>query len=142
PVAVLSYGFWKQRLGADPSVIGRTVYLEGVPFTIVGVTPREFFGVMPGRVPAISIPIATERRLDSRSALACSDCGWLRLMARLKPGVSREQARADLSVIFQGLLTREAVEIGDLHQRRIQLEQKLEVDSGGSGLDNLRRQFS
>jgi predicted permease len=142
PVAVLSYGFWKGRFGADPSVIGRTVFLEDVPFTIVGVTPPEFFGVETGRAPSITVPLATERRIRPESWLPKTDYNWLSIMARLKPGVSSEQARADLGVIFHGLVAKQAGEINDLHSRRMALEQKLEVSSAGAGLDTLRLKFS
>ena len=141
PVAVLSYLFWKRRFGADPSVIGRTVFLEGVPFTIVGVTPPEFFGVETGRSPSIRIPMATERRIRRESWLP-KPFQWLMLAARLKPESSIDQARADIAVIFQRLIAREASGIDDPHERRLHFEQRLDLISAGAGLDTLRIQFS
>ncbi len=142
PVAVLSYGFWKRRFGSDPTAIGRTIYIEKVPFTIVGVTPPEFFGVETGRAPSITIPMATERRIRPESWLPKPDYHWLSVMARLKPGITREQAQADLRVIFQRLAATEASHIDDAHQRRVALDQKLELTSAGPGLDTLRLKFS
>ena len=55
PVAVISHGYWKRRFGLDTSVIGKTANLNGVPFTLIGVTPPEFFGVQPGNSPDISM---------------------------------------------------------------------------------------
>jgi predicted permease len=142
PVAVLSYGFWKRRFGADPSVIGRAVFLEGVPFTIAGVTPPEFFGVETGHAPSITIPMAIERRIRPESWLPKANFNWLSIIGRFKPGLSLEQARADVNVIFQRLITQEASDIDDPHQRRLHLEQRLELTSAGAGLDTLRLQFS
>lgn len=142
PVAVLSYAFWKRRFGANPSVIGRTVFLEGVPFTVIGVTPPEFFGVEPGHSPSITIPMATERRIRPESWLPRPDYNWLRLMGRLKPGIPLEQAHADASTIFQRLITQEAGGIDDPHRRRLHLEQRLKLTSAGAGLDTLRLRFS
>ncbi len=111
-VAVLSYGYWRRRFGADPSVIGHAVFLEDVPFIIVGVTPPDFFGVETGRTPSITIPMVTERRIRRESWLPKGDFNWLSLVGRLKPGISPEQGRADVSVILQRLITQEASAIG------------------------------
>ncbi len=141
-VAVLSYGFWKRRFGADPTAIGQTIYVEKVPFTIVGVTPPEFFGVEAGRAPSIMIPMATARRMRPEAWLTDPDTHWLSVMARLKSGVTPGQAQADLRVIFQRLAATSASSFDDPHQRRVALDQKLEVTSAGPGLDTLRLQFS
>ena len=142
PVAVLSYGFWKRRFGSDPMVIGRKISVEKVPFTIVGVTPPEFFGVETGRAPSITIPMATERRIRLESWLPQADFHWLSVMARLRSDTTREQAQADFRVIFQRLADKEASNIDDVHQRHIAHEQKLELTSAGPGLDTLRLKFS
>ena len=142
PVAVLSYSFWKQRFGADPTVIGRSVLVEKVRFSIVGVTPMEFFGVETGRAPAITIPMASERLIRPDSWLPQFDYHWLSVMARLKPGISREQSRADISVIFKRLVAKQASTVEDPYQRRIALGQTVDVIAGAAGLDTLRLQFS
>ena len=54
PVAMLSHGYWERRFARDPLVIGRTIRLSGMPFTIIGVTPAEFFGVEIGTAPDVS----------------------------------------------------------------------------------------
>ncbi|HLN04296.1 MAG TPA: ABC transporter permease, partial [Bryobacteraceae bacterium] len=142
PVAVLSYSFWKQRFGADPSVVGRTIFLEKIPFTVVGVTPPEFFGVETGRSQSITIPMNSERLIRPESWLGRPDFNWLSVMARLKPDVSREQARADAGVVFQRLAAKQASHISDLHERRMILGQTLDVIPAGAGLDSLRVKFS
>src|SRR5262245_2171635 len=62
-VAVLGYEFWQRRYGGDPAVIGRTVQVEGVPFTIVGVTPRDFRGVSRTAEPEITVPITARQQI-------------------------------------------------------------------------------
>src|SRR5438034_3744095 len=57
PVAVISYGYWKRRFALDPSAIGRSIRIDGTPFTIVGVTPPDFFGLEVGSSPDITVPI-------------------------------------------------------------------------------------
>src|SRR5438046_1690354 len=133
---------WKRRFGADPSVIGRAVFLNSVAFTIVGVTPPEFFGVETGCTPSITIPMATERRIRRESWLPNGCFNWLSLVSRLKPRISPAQGHADVSVILQRLITPEANAIDDPHQRRLHLEQNLELTSAGARLDTLRLQFS
>ena len=66
-VAMISYGYWRRRFGADPSVVGRTIDLNRIPFTIIGVTPPEFFGLQPGESPDLWVPVTNlrqSRRLD------------------------------------------------------------------------------
>src|SRR5215813_2814905 len=57
PVAVISHGYWNRRFGADPDIVGKTISLAGMPFTIIGVTPPEFFGVVVGDSPEIFAPV-------------------------------------------------------------------------------------
>src|SRR5438132_4950758 len=57
PVAMISHGYWKRRFGLAPSVLGRSISISGTPFTIIGVTPPEFFGVEVGAAPDIFVPI-------------------------------------------------------------------------------------
>lgn len=141
-VAVLSYGFWKRRLGSDPTAIGRTIYVEKAPFTVVGVMPPEFFGVEAGRAPSITIPMAAARHMRPEAWLSHPDTHWLSVMARLKPNVSSEQAEADIRVIFGRLVAKDAGHVDDPHERRVALGQRLEVTPAGPGLDTLRLQFS
>jgi predicted permease len=103
PVAVLSYRYWQRRFGGDRGVVGRQISLNHVAFTVVGVTPEGFDGAMQvGSSPDISIPIAWEPQIrGERSLMAGAGAWWLRLMGRLKPGATPEQARASLELVFQ-----------------------------------------
>jgi putative ABC transport system permease protein len=103
-VAVLSEVAWRTRYGKDPTVIGRTLRIEGQPFTIVGVTAPGFFGVAAGLAPEVTIPITMLPRLrsDQRDILTSGQSFWLNIMGRLRPGLSIEQADA----AFQPVWTR------------------------------------
>jgi predicted permease len=91
PAAVISYDYWKRRFGLNAEVVGKTIYLDKIPFTIVGVTPRGFLGVPPEQSSMISIPMVMHSRL------ALKDHTTLDVAARLKPGVAASQAAGRLT---------------------------------------------
>ena len=94
PVAVIGYGLWQRRFGGAADVIGRTLLVDGVTVTIVGVTPPEFFGVDVGRVFDVALPLRTEPLIrGNRPALRSAP---LLVMLRLKPGQSAEAGTAML----------------------------------------------
>jgi predicted permease len=108
-VAVLSYGYWNARFSADPAIIGRTISVRGIPFTILGVAAPHFYGVESGgsatdlwiplqnrpELPAWGVPVSTGRTIYGTPSW------WaLLLMVRLKPGLTAEQAAAHLSSIY------------------------------------------
>jgi predicted permease len=105
PCAVaISYGYWMRRFGGDSSVVGRSVILNGVPFTVVGVAAPGFAGLQPGLPAELWVPLAKIPLLYPQWGLGyTSSAGrvwWLWILGRLKPGVSLEQARAVLSAMF------------------------------------------
>ncbi|HEX6732047.1 MAG TPA: ABC transporter permease, partial [Pyrinomonadaceae bacterium] len=140
PAAVLSHRYWTTRFGADQSVIGRQVNINNVAFTIVGVTPQGFEGTgQVGSTKDVSIPMAWEPQVNGeRSAMRGAGIWWIRLMGRLQPGATYEQARATLEPAF----LQSVIEHREARQARIStalrvLEQKdyprLGVDAGGQG---------
>src|SRR5579863_10296712 len=99
-VVVISYAYWNRRFSRDPSVLGNKVTLKRMPFTIIGVMPPEFLGRRTaGYAPSLWIPMAWQPHLRLK------DHDTFEIMARLNPGVSAEQARQDLNVIYQQFLT-------------------------------------
>ena len=93
PVAVISHAFWQRRFGGDAAIIGRSLTVRGVPFTIVGVTPPSFLGPTPGRSFDVALPLATEARVSgARSWLDDRSASVLEIMARLRPGQTAEDA--------------------------------------------------
>jgi predicted permease len=106
PVAVMSYRYWQRRFGLNAAVVGKTVNVNGVPVTIVGVTPPQFYaGLQLSASPDLSLPMTLAPRLDpsgkTRSQMAQAWYWWVRVMGRMKRGVSLEQVRAELEGVFQ-----------------------------------------
>jgi predicted permease len=102
-VAVISFRYWERRFGANPAVIGKQINLNNAAFTIIGVTPREFAGVMgDGSARDLTIPLMMEPLVRGNNTnLNQQALWWLLLMGRLKPGATMEQARVELEPVFQ-----------------------------------------
>jgi predicted permease len=100
-VAVLGYGFWQTGFGGDPAVIGKQLFIGARQHTIVGVAPNGFTGTSLHQVAAF-VPITTAAYDDFGEGYYTShNTSWLEMLARRKPGVSREAAEADLTLAFQ-----------------------------------------
>jgi predicted permease len=141
--AVVSYEFWRGRLGASQDIVGKKIVVNALPVTILGVAPPEFFGLEPGGAPGLYVPLAMYSTQQSRQG--GTDSGltylndpkvwWAGVVGRLKPGVTAAQAEAELKVIFdQGLNA--AVPVPDVNKPT------LLIKPVNQGLDGLRRQFS
>ncbi len=104
PVTVISYRSWKDRYNFDPDIIGRTQYLNGVQHTIVGVTPEKFHGTFIGYSFNFWVPTSMQETFDT-TGYKLEDRGarWIEGYAFLKPGVTRQQAQAELNSIAQRL---------------------------------------
>ena len=99
PVVVLSYRYWQKRFRGDPSVLGKAVYVNGHPLTIVGIGPKGFFGPMPliemeAYLPLNMMTVETSGNTDS---LTAADARNLVIVARLAPGITMERAHVVLS---------------------------------------------
>ena len=103
PVAVISYRFWQKRFGGRADIIGKQINLNNIAFTIAGVAPPGFEGAMGlGSAMDVAIPMGWETQVDGeRSEFMGAGDWWLRIMGRLKPGATVEQARASLDLAFQ-----------------------------------------
>jgi putative ABC transport system permease protein len=96
-VATISYAFWQRQFGGVASALGQTLAVEGVPFTIVGVTPPDFFGSEVGRAFDVAIPLGDEPLIRGKeTALDRRSNYWLNVIVRLKTGESYESATASL----------------------------------------------
>ena len=108
PEAVLSYESWQSRFGGDVGIVGKTIQLNGYPFTIVGVLSRGFFGLTVSDSTEVRIPKLPEALAHSMPALVISNPNDSTLFtittARLKPGVGMEQAQAATEVVYQQFL--------------------------------------
>ncbi|HWC95273.1 MAG TPA: ABC transporter permease [Candidatus Sulfopaludibacter sp.] len=97
---ILTYGLWMRRFGGDPAILGRTVRLSDSSYTVVGVLPREFPSPPGGQIPPeMYMPLGYALGGPS----SCRGCQHLQLLGRLKPGVSLEQARADMSAVMRDI---------------------------------------
>jgi predicted permease len=100
PIAVLSHSYWSRRFGASPSIVGREVRIDGRSFTVVGVAPENFYGTFALLSSELYVPLElfqSQARLVNRDVLA------VRVIARLKPGVSLDQARASADTVARRL---------------------------------------
>jgi predicted permease len=96
-VAVISYAYWQRKYGGSADVVGRKIAIDRVPFTIVGVTPPEFFGAEVGRAFDVAVPLGCEPLLRGKETnLDRRSSWWLTIIARLKPGQSVDVATAAL----------------------------------------------
>ena len=105
-LAVLSYSYWSW-LGGDPNIVGKTVTLRNVPLTVIGVMPKSFVGTVFSDLPDLWYPLSTDLTLNQQGLAWRTDrtVRPLRMVGRLKPGVTREQALANLQTISKRLAT-------------------------------------
>jgi macrolide transport system ATP-binding/permease protein len=103
PVTVIGYHTWKDRYGGDPNIIGRTQYLNGVQHTIIGVAPEKFHGTFIGYNFSFWVPVSMQETFDTGYKLEDRGARWIEGYAFLKPGVTRQQADAELHAISQRL---------------------------------------
>ncbi|MGB2712739.1 MAG: ABC transporter permease [Vicinamibacterales bacterium] len=143
PVAVLSYAAWQRRFGGDPAAIGRTLRIEGQPFTIVGVTPPGFFGVSVGMSPELTIPLTILPRLrsDEQDALVSADRFWLYIMGRVRPGMSLAEADAAFQPVWTQALAATASYEWQANRRARYLTFTSGLEPGAAGYSPVRRQF-
>jgi predicted permease len=147
PVGVISYQYWQRRFALDPSVVGRTITLNGVPVAIVGVAPPKFFGIIQTLSPDLTLPIAMQPRVfpststelwahgDEGSVLTydITDTYGPPIVARLKPGVSLAQAQAELTVLYRQIVAARGSTKTEEQQRRESADQKVDLAPAGNG---------
>ena len=109
PIAVISYNYWTQRFSRSPDVLGKTLYVNGVPITIVGIAAEGFEGVESGSSTDFWIPLQNRTELnawgnpleDGKNYIQDQTWWCMRMLGRLAPGVSKSQAVAQLQSVFQ-----------------------------------------
>jgi predicted permease len=151
PVVVISYAFWQRRFAADPAVLGKGVQLDDLPVTIAGVMPAGFGGFEIGANPDVWFPLqlvtqfgqgVTPLGARDRNRLA-EGVEWLVLFGRLRSGVRREQAQAEVSVILRQQLEEQVARSPTLTagERQRMLNQTIELHSGAAGYVGARSRF-
>ncbi len=146
PLVMLSHSYWRARFAADPAVIGRTVTVNGHDMAIVGVAPAGFVGLELESPPQIFVPVTMKAWITPNwDGLKERRWRWVNAFARLKPGVSRQQAEASLQPFFKGVLEMEVKEAAfnnaSPETRESFLRNVLQVQPGGRGRSYLRGQL-
>ena len=144
PVAVLSHGYWVRRFGADPQIVGQTISVNGQPLTVVGVAAAGFHGTQLGRPDAIFVPLMMRPALTPGwKGFGNRRVMWLEVMARLKPGITRERALASMNVLYRQCLEGEARDIAGRPASFLKrfVEKKLVMLPGGQGTPELQAQL-
>jgi macrolide transport system ATP-binding/permease protein len=143
-IAVVSHAFSEKHFGGAGNAPAQSILINNLPFTVVGVTPPEFFGVDPAAVPDVYLPMHTNILLGAADPFGSrandylnQNYYWVEVMARLRPGVSLAQAQALLAPRFHEW----AATTAGNDQERANLP-ALVLKEGAAGLDTLRRQFS
>jgi len=144
-VAVVGHRFWQRHLHADPAAVGRTIRINGVGLTVVGVAPPGYTGLRLTIEPDITIPLAALPLLNGRTveSIATRTTQWIRMAGRLKPGVPLGQARAHIEALWPAV--RDAATPADVApaQRDQHAALRVEVSSLARGTEpGLRAQFT
>ena len=140
--AVISHGYWKQRLGGERGALGRVMRINGTPFTIVGVMPETFFGLRVRKSPDFWLPLHFQPQVEQRpSYLKEPDIYWLNIVGRLKPGLSLAKAQAEVSVAhIQFLKEQGGAEPGEEWKRAIE-RSSVVLAPGARGISGLRNYY-
>ena len=145
PAAMLSYRVWQQEYGSDPKVVGSTFWLNGHPFTIVGITPPGFYGeTLRSDPPEIFLPLEQEPGLQGTSTILKQPNAWLRVIGRLKPGASLNGVDARFTTIMRTWLVTDLG--GEFPQYLSQIKalvpkQTIKIVPGGMGVAAMKADY-
>jgi predicted permease len=138
---VLSHAYWTRQFGADPGILNQQLTVNGISMTVVGVARPGFTGVQVGSPTDAFIPMARKKQMPlSWGALDNRKQRWANLIARLKPGMTLEQAQAGLERVYQPLMELEVSQAGPLRPDSKQrwLNKKVQLIPGASGRNVLQ----
>jgi len=139
PVAVISYRYWKRQFGFDPSAVGKSITLNGSPFTVVGITGPNFDGISVGAPPDIWVPMMMQAQAMNGRALLNDSRGWFfGILGRLNDGITTTQATADLNVVYQQIAMKEAGARITPEMRKDLARQRISLVPARRGLSALR----
>ena len=130
--AVISYGFWQAHYGGSPDVLGKTMKVNGHPYTIIGVTPRGFFGPEMGVSFDVWVPLGPPLTPDEMLHNRQDQGYWV--TARLRPGVSVAKARLEMQVLWPGILESTIPAQLNGEQREQFLKQRIRVEGAANGI--------
>jgi predicted permease len=145
PVAVISEGYWAERFGRSSSALGKTIFVNGVPVTVVGVSPARFAGLQMGQETRIFVPLTMQPLLVPRAQITESgstsllnnpQSWWVLILARLRPDVPERRAQAALDLVLRQKA------MADLPRAKGMDQLHLRLEPGERGLDYLQSQFA
>ena len=147
PYAVISYEYWQRRFGASPSVLNSRIHIGKADLSVIGVAQPHFLGENVGAVPDLWIPLDMQPQIMPGRMWLRDDPGhiaekvmWLHVVGRLKPGVTRKQAQANVDVVFKQVV---AEEFSQLSQSQPDiLKQNLKLHGAANGVSSLRGDFA
>jgi predicted permease len=143
PVAVISYDYWVNRFGRSVDVLGSTLRINASPFTVIGVAPPRFSGEVVGSPTDIWIPLSMQAQVNpGDSRFDKSDSNWLLCIGRLKPGVSIQRARAEITAIVQNALIDYEGASGSPEKVREIRSARVDVEPGNKGFSWIRKHDS
>ncbi len=141
--AVISYGFWQRNFGGASNAIGKSIWLNGHPFEIAGVTPPGFYGIEIGHNYDVAVPLCAEPIMQGESSLYNERSGWwVAVVGRLKPGWTFAQASSQLQAISPAVFQATLPEwYGVENARQYTQGFQLRAVPGASGMSTLREQY-
>jgi predicted permease len=147
PYAVISYAFWQRRFGGSAAVLDSHIQIGKANLRIIGVAPPRFLGETVGDAPDLWIPLNMQPQVMPGRMWLEDDPGhiaekvmWLTVIGRMKPGVSRKQAQANVDIVFQQVVREEFAKI--VQGRPDIVKQYLKLHDAGKGISSLRAQFA
>jgi predicted permease len=129
PVVVLSFDYWDRAFRSNPAVVGMALSFNNVAYTVVGVSPPEFFGLEVGQSPDFYVPLGNTANVRP---------DWVQILGRLKPDIPRTQAQAGLEPLFQKVAADSM--LPEIEKREFMA--RLSLISASRGFSQLRKQFS
>ncbi|MGA7767656.1 MAG: ABC transporter permease [Candidatus Sulfotelmatobacter sp.] len=142
PAAVMSYRAWQEKYGADPSMIGAPVAINGQPFSLVGVAPPGFFGDgLRSNPPEIWIPLSFEPQVHGSNSILNQGYQWLKATGRLSPSIEPRQVEAQLTTELRQWLLRPEVTSSEEDRKQIP-QQVIRLAPGGAGVQGMREDYA
>lgn len=137
PVAVISHSCWQRRFGGQPSVVGQTLLLNDASYTVIGVAPPGFTGTRLETLAEAWVPLMMRRQLlSATTSIFERKAAWLRLMGRLKPGVTMAGAQVNFDLTARRIWEANT----SLSDRKLPFnEKRMLLEPGGQGMSSLRR---
>lgn len=143
PVVVISYDYWMNHFGRDLNIPGSTLRINGSTFTVIGVAPPHFSGEVVGSPADIWIPLSMQAQVNpGDSRLDRRDTNWLLCIGRLKPGVSMQSARAEMTTLVENVLIDYEGAASSPDKLREIRSEKVDVQPGSRGFSWIRKHDS